>query len=484
MKRLIFILLLSSPTTFADVFHTQYSLHCKDPSIIGVHAKIKYKSGRINRFFLPKSESEVYVDLGGESKNDLIENSSFSKNSYVFLDHDQNAINCILNTKNSKFLTIKNNGTYKELALTHSPYLVIRPEQKTEIGNDLPQGLSYSILPDPKNENQFTLVYTAYFSDEDTWSDGKHYTDRSHHQDNQTKEIRYGRSDDIEWVYRVQFKIETDKDGYKKFKALKREFHTPRALGIDSIAQEFDGYFLNNTEHPVLYNDTTYYGKKKLVQNLYVSHSKNFDLFDKTKPLIGYHFVPELIEAPLAREAYLFRHPWMLEYTAQEQAISKNETQDPSQFVYLVVTAQAGDPFPKVDLGWNLSYQFLTTPPQGSLLPAQFKIETERALDRLGEDLFDQQSFSAIRLDQNQTNALTLTKAILEDKAILQAQLQGNNKLNFDPEIKAFLLKKDPSQKSGFSKIELQVERTYLNKTRVFAISKSGTFAGRSLILR
>lgn len=182
------------------------------------------------------------------------------------------------------------------LALRHSPFLHVREDQFTNRYTDLPLKLSYRVHLHPRRGTRI-LEYVLYLSDEDS---------RSSPRSASRSVGDYGRSSDIEWLYRV----ELDAGGG----VLRRQYQSSgrilaKAVPFGHSTRRFDGSSIG--DHPLLY-----------------LHYKNNTFADEPvrrrrpedPPHPSYRLVPrERLEVSEAIELGLLRDPWMFAVTEAEQ---------------------------------------------------------------------------------------------------------------------------------------------------------------------
>lgn len=255
---------------------------------------------------------------------------------------------------------------FLHLALIHSPILHIRDDQYGNRLTDLPMALGYSV----KHEKEtFTIVYTAFFSDEDSIQSTEGMD---------AQMARYGRRADIEWVYEVEFRQQS-------FAVVSRSYHSDLVGGIGHAKASFRGRFWQDTQHPILYN----------IASHNVFRDKPTKL-QSTRP-VAYHLVPlQEIPKPLARESLMFSHPSLFFQSDNESARENklSRTFEEQLFVRLRGKLSSGAFVAKLQLD------------DGSIFRSGVgKETTENAgktngtVDRLGEDLWGTESYSAIPID-------------------------------------------------------------------------------------
>lgn len=254
----------------------------------------------------------------------------------------------------------------RELALLHSPFLAVRPDQLENRYTDLPLAIVYSTLPRGNGLHEgFFLRYTMIFSDEDS---------KTSIRGTDGQMARYGRRTDIEWIYEVEF------DGYQQ--VIGRRYQGNIFGGIKDITdihdfthstKSFHGSYLDgNSMHPILYN---------VADNNVFSDEQPSQL--RGNPLTGYHLMPECkIPFPLAREALMFMEPWMFKVSDLENARENKISAPASDYLFVLIDGVL----------------------DGSFTAAVTLHTGERVLsgnghsdvDRLGEDLWSRQAFTAI----------------------------------------------------------------------------------------
>jgi hypothetical protein len=178
-------------------------------------------------------------------------------------------------------------------AIENAPYLGIREDQYTNRYTDLPMLMSYRVYPDAKHAGNTDIDYIIYYSDEDS---GKSASTKSNDDGN------YGRSGDIEWVYRIEF----DTNWSPVSRIIQTSLHIgPVSLGVGHSQETFKGKFIDS--HPIIYDAT--------LDNVGADHPK-----DRKKPLTVYQMVPRIrLQLTDDIDDALLMSPWTYEVTDDEQ---------------------------------------------------------------------------------------------------------------------------------------------------------------------
>lgn len=180
------------------------------------------------------------------------------------------------------------------IALQNSPYWVVRDDEYANRYTDLPMKMSYRVYP-AKRSGFTDIDYIIYFSDEDS---GRSSSNKSASRGN------YGRSSDIEWVYRVLFD--------SGWNAVRRTIQTsyylgPFNLGFGHGERPFRGELVGS--HPVLYDAT--------LNNVASDHPKGPR---QAEYQVAYQMVPgERLQLTDPIEGGLLDAPWTYEVTQDEQ---------------------------------------------------------------------------------------------------------------------------------------------------------------------
>jgi hypothetical protein len=275
------------------LLYLNYDLRCQaDASFHGVTASLTLEGAR---------KRKIRVDLFEHTREAGLMLGSVRDDDQSFtLKLDSNP-GCDLKNLNLRFVTAPGN-----IVLQHSPYVVVRNDQYTNRWTDLPLLMGYSLSENKDGTRE--LVYTDFFSDEDDSSKNlvpgwvSQYTSFN----SESLMATYGRRLDVEWVYRVVFTHD--------WKVIRRSYQAPLPLirfstgGIGHREVDFDGEFLEGTEHPVLFNiaGTNVFGSAPL--------------WDSQRKLReGYHLIPsQSLAEPRPREDAIFAHPWMFEVSDLE----------------------------------------------------------------------------------------------------------------------------------------------------------------------
>ncbi len=250
-------------------------------------------------------------------------------------------------------------SSLRSLAFEHSPNLVIRPDELSHPDRDVPMGVTYSIL---QNKDGFSIRYTYFFSNETVH--GLFTTSKP------TSLGAYGRRSDVEWIYQVNFS--------KDKKVLSRIYQGGIVLGLGHLTHHFKGNFLTGTDHPILYNIAKH--------NVFSDHPKIDDLLYR-KPVD--HLIPrEQISEPEAREVWLWNHPWTFDVTDRELRRDGELSHPSNEYLYVRVNGA-------ISKGkFRLSAKSITNTYR------TLAGEGQAWIKKLGEDLFQKETFSAIHLPE------------------------------------------------------------------------------------
>jgi len=343
-----------------------YSVACQaNPQFPAINARV-WRAGREIRFQLFYRENHTQVLLGemlpGDSAQTVSEQVQLEPNPECELRSLQAQLTSMDTTVSAR--DPLNQRQQSRLAIKHSPFLIIRPDQLQNHQTDLPLALAYSIFTSPQGTT--ILRYTMIFSDEDS---------QPSENDTEFQMARYGRRTDIEWLYQV----ELDRD----LNVLNRTYQGDIILGAGHSTRPFHGEFLPHTLHPVLYNVATH----NVFSDQPLPEQKRF------KHLIGFALFPaDEIPAPLAREQVMLQHPWIFEASDAELAREHRLQQAITEYLLVEINGQLNQGKFRAVVETNGGTRFLSGNGLGDV-------------DRLGEDLWHRQSFTGI----------PLSEAILED---------------------------------------------------------------------
>lgn len=237
-------------------------------------------------------------------------------------------------------------------ALRFSPFIAVRGDQLRNRWTDLPLLLSYSVLPE--TNGQRTIRYTAYFSDEDSARSIRR---------SDAQLARYGRRLDIEWAYEVRLGA----DGVP----IDSHFQGGVIGGAGHSRSTFRGSYADASTHPVL-------------QNIAV-HNVFSDQVDPKAPL--YQLVARTeIARPRAREWAMVQEPWMIAVSDAELAREGKLGLPAEDYLYALIEGglSRGSLRARVDLINGKDAE--SGGGRGSI-------------DRLGEDLWGTQGFTAIPVE-------------------------------------------------------------------------------------
>lgn len=250
---------------------------------------------------------------------------------------------------------------WQELVQLHAPFLGLRADQWGNNLTDLPLAMAYQIINgNGQNKVAKTIRYTVYFTDEDSLT--------------KTDELsgqlgRYGRRADIEWCYEIDFDA--------NYQPIQRRYQGSLFNGVGHRTKLFRGKFLPGGRHPVLYVAT--------LNNVFDDspHGKQGQ-----PPLVGVQMVPDYeIQYPNAREWYLFEHPWFFSVSDREQASEQKLTGWSHDQLYVMVEGELN----------KGSFNLRLTTQSGD---AYVGGNGQSSVDRLGQDAWGRQSFTAIPLGE------------------------------------------------------------------------------------
>lgn len=297
-----------------------------------------------------------------------------------------------------------------EIVQKNAPLLISRKDQARNPDTDRPLLMTYSLQYFPQGEAQ--VRYTVFFTDEDSLGSKIKV-------ENQMG--RYGRRLDIEWVMDVRFNVISGQ-------IVKREYQCDVTGGIGHKTCKFTGKFDPVTGRPVLYIITQ--------NNVFSDKPQNPYGDPNGKPVL---LEPKLqIVSPYARERVLFDHPEL--FQASDVEISReNRLEAPStEYIYL-------------RLRGVLNYG-------GFWLGVRDKSGTEywsgdkkkdALLEKIGEDLWSQESFVGIQIPES------LKNAVVEKRETLTLLFKPRNRSGIQFELKelgAFLINRGTG---GYETVDL-----------------------------
>jgi len=243
----------------------------------------------------------------------------------------------------------------RRLALKHSPVLHIRDDQFGNRRTDLPLAIGYSVKETP---NKLTIIYTAFFSDEDSLN-------KVSQMDSQM--TRYGRRTDIEWVYEADFLPTT-------LHPIGGSFHTAFLGELGHAKAPFAGTYLPGTSHPILYNLAKH--------NVFSDHPSR----KQAREAIAYHLPPlQSISEPAAREQLMVDHPWLFFHSDLESKREKKLSKSFASHLFVRVRGKLKSGSFKAKVAFDNGQKFES--PHGNV-------------DRLGEDLWGKESYTAVPMDE------------------------------------------------------------------------------------
>ena len=234
------------------------------------------------------------------------------------------------------------------------------------------------------------MDYIAYFTDEDSGSTRK------------SKENAmggYGRSSDIEWVYRVEFDQEWN-IVKKTYQGTAYFFGIP--LGIGHSSSKFNGETIDN--HPVLYN--TY------KNNIFMDKPRgNQQKLNK----ITYQLVPrKKLDYHEALENVLFENPWMIKLTEQEQTL---ENKAPAPVLDHLFIEVVGEMKGKGPLGTGIftgkySVQIRTTDQNGTNETFLSEGHEVNRSEIQGDTWLRRSLVSAVKIDRHTLNKIVTGESV------------------------------------------------------------------------
>jgi hypothetical protein len=330
----------------------QYEVQC-DPedqeSFPGITAEFRL-SNRTLRVHLFRYEQEAEVSLGTKAPT--------SAKDLVF--HFLPSRSCKLIRFEPEIQSEVETDWIRRLAQENSPFLVIRPDQFKRPGRDISLGIAYSVFRD---DGGFRIRYTYFFSNETTT--GPFTTSKP------TSLGSYGRRTDIEWIYEVSFNQQGE--------ALSRHYQGGIIAGAGHATHSFRGRFLENSHHPILYNITKH--------NVFSDRPFPGIQYFRTT---GYHLIPrEELTAPEARETWMWRHPWTFEISDRELRRNGTLSHPSQEYLYVKVSGELNGG--KIRITAKIDGQKNTV----------VAGEGKGVLKKLGQDLFEKETYSAIHLGQN-----------------------------------------------------------------------------------
>ncbi|MGE4107092.1 MAG: hypothetical protein AB7F66_07740 [Bacteriovoracia bacterium] len=389
------------------IYEVNYRIHCGESpreaqALPGFQGTLKFESGglaREIRFDLFQGKEKTLVSLGDTAAQPEV----------TLLPHA--GTRCRLEktatTLNQVDLSRADLDANLYLtALRHSPYLVVRRDQVENRGTDLPLELVYS-LHENADAGTVTLRYTVFFSDEDSKRSAA---------DVKGQLARYGRSTDIEWAYEVVF---SRKDGAVLGRYFQGGFGDKSRTGDlagDHARVSFQGKYWGGTAHPILYN----FAKN----NVFADAPKAMAEADR---YIAYHpsLTPDArIQTPEAREAFQFS-PAGSYMTAVSEIETRLEGKSPGTVSdYLFATVRGTllpnqTPFNFSNGAFNISVDMKGTRESFG------RFGTEQKVDRLGEDMFQQESIAGIRLTGGLLDGLTAAGGLTAEIAFSDARAFG-----------------------------------------------------------
>jgi hypothetical protein len=298
-----------TPGTTETVLQMNFSMKCapqptdQQEIFRGITGQLNIGS-RTTRINLFEGESLVELNIADATASFL--NIALDPNPLCTLTNLQAA------TANQDFSSAADAVT--EIALENSPYLGIRDDQYTNRYTDLPMLMSYRVYPDAKHSNNTDIDYIIYYSDEDS---GKKASSKSGDDGN------YGRSGDIEWVYKIEF----DPNWNPVSRVIQTSIHVgPISLGFGHSQETFKGKYIG--AHPIIYDAT--------LDNVGADHPK-----DSKKPLTVYQMVPRMrLGLTEDIDDALLMSPWSYEVTDDEQTAEGKAPAPVADHIFVMVEGE------------------------------------------------------------------------------------------------------------------------------------------------
>ncbi|MEW6057752.1 MAG: hypothetical protein AB1540_14165 [Bdellovibrionota bacterium] len=271
-------------------------------------------------------------------------------------------------------------GMISRLALAHSPFLVVRPDQHSNRFTDIPLEVVYHV--EFLDQDQIRLIYTVFFSDEDS---------KTSTADTEGQMARYGRRTDIEWIYSVNVRLDGSVvQGSASFQG--GEFVTGLTQGGIDIGHSknyFSNKMLEGTDHPILFNAA--------LNNTFKDEPA--DASRVQSDLVGHHLVPRIkVSCPDAREIVMFNNPWMFKVSDYELASEGKLSQESSEYLFASIQGRLNNT------------KFLTGVTGKMLFSddqrAVFSGDGKGFIDRLGEDMWQSKSYTAIPVGKEELQEL------------------------------------------------------------------------------
>lgn len=333
----------------------RYDLICsKDHAPKTVPGLIITPYGRRIRFDLFSSTHLTEVDLGEVQSEDPFQIELISTQATCEI---KNASLEIVDDGPSE-------SPIEALVRAHSPFLVLRADQYSNRYTDLPVALAYSIQPTPRRT--VVIKYTLFFTDEDSLTSSS---------DTDAQMGRYGRRNDIEWIYEVEVDARSGA-------VFRRQYQGDLLLGIGHVAKSFHGEFLANSNHPILYNIHPH--------NVFDDSPRGYQI---GKPLEGYALIPKIeIPDPEAREDLMWQEPWIFLASDSELEFERKLSEPSSNSLFVRIQGSLeGEILLEVRMSDGSHF---------------FSGYGNAPLDRLGEDLWGKTAYTAIAIGQKRLQAI------------------------------------------------------------------------------
>lgn len=400
----------TSPSAHADAeLKIHYQMTClsgvrsakaadpSSPPALIATAKIRQEGFRKTDtllFLLPQGPSEFSLLLGPSA--------AAGKKIEVEISFEANS-KCSLNEKTLRFeirfddyenKTIQSSSKrptaeeWQWISKKFAPLLLVRDDQYKVLSEEkrvtdwaLTRGFDYEDLAD----GRYKIRYTEFFTDEDSIQNTKGIEEQM---------TRYGRHTDIE--FSISGIIQIGQDGIPAWEKDSIQYHGALPmLGFGHASRSFqNGIFLkpgnlflsndgDSTSHPVLFirnspknntfSDTPNGPEQKLANN-------------QSKGWTGFFHAPiRIFKNPEAREILQFENPWITQISDWEAQVEGKLARSSTDYLYVRIRGELPHG------AFKLNY----FPPGELNHPEKNRFGS---VDRLGEDLFNRESFTAIPL--------------------------------------------------------------------------------------
>lgn len=352
-----------------------YSMNCQD-NAAGARALIEIQ-GRsvIADLFNHRSSSKVQLGvIGSDPVEARISVQDHPSCEYSVNDFKVTYVSAEIDSK------LDFNAHAHELALRHSPYVVLRDDLYDKPHDDVPTDVAYTVEIN-SGSGTFDIRYTLFFTDENKMgtraATNGQYT-------------RYGRGTDIEWAYKVSFNL-SDYSRTREEPKFQNFFHKESRFDRGSYLPHPEG----QETHAIVYNDGSW-------SPINVFSDKPQGKNQKSS-LVGFHLVPEKrIPEPSAREILMFWDPSIFAISEDELAREGKLSLRADEYLYVLVKGHEERFFVLRPAGIR-PYVVLFDDPDHE------KIESPYSnLDRLGEDMWDEEAYSGIPMTRKYLDQITL----------------------------------------------------------------------------